>query len=201
MIVWRKLGILGLVIPIGLGLVLQLIFGNIPAMMHTGFLLGAIPVWYLGRKWNTQIDLQNKMNPHEESILKHSMFWIHLEYWGIVFAVFGAMELLASFLFHIDGDSIFSILGIVLVAIVGYQIYSGRNQFVNLLNRKEKPKPQARKKMSATPPKSTTPETFKPTTKNDDTERERILKDYKTEDHSKYMPKSGGDNAQSLKTV
>ena len=55
--------------------------------------------WFMGKKWNeeearTVIDKATG----QEIILKpnHSLFWIKLQYWGIIFGVFGLIILIQN---------------------------------------------------------------------------------------------------------
>ncbi len=191
MIVWRKLGILGLVIPVGLAMSLQLLFGSLPLLAAIGYLIGAIPVWLLGKKWNDAIDQQNQMNLDQGRIMKHSLFWIHLEYWAWIFGLVGFTILLDSTVLPMGIDSQLSIWGIGILLVIAYQIYKGRNRIASLISKEVEPQAEAAGKSS------TIPLTFKPS-KQEGNERERILRNYKTEDHRKYMPKPSEDNANSL---
>ena len=193
MIVWRKLGILGLIIPVGLAISLQLLFGDYHFLAAIGYLLGAIPVWFLGKKWNDAIDLQNQMNSDSSRIKKHSLFWIHLEYWAWIVGWVGLTLLVDTTLFQIGTDPLLIIWGIGILLTVAYQSYLGRNKMTDLLKGERRTKPATQKLTpSATP---VPPETFKTVVKNREDERNRILQEYKTEDHRKYMPKSNEDSA------
>lgn len=192
MIIWRKLGILGLVIPVGLAVCLQLLFGSLPFLAAIGYILGAIPVWFLGKKWNDEIDQRNQINSDQGRIMKHSLFWIHLEYWAWIAGLVGFTILLDSTLLPLGTDPLLSIWGIGILLVVAYQVYQGRNRIGTV------PKEVETKTKTEEKPTSAM-DAFKPS-KQGGNERERILKEYKTEDHSKYMPKPSDDNANLLKT-
>jgi hypothetical protein len=66
------------------------------ALVLSLFIAGAFS-WFMGKKWNdqegrTMIDKATG----QEIMLKpnHSLFWIKLQYWGIIFGVFGLIVLI-----------------------------------------------------------------------------------------------------------
>jgi hypothetical protein len=98
MIVWSGKGFLAVVI-----LVLSFaLFANVfpkeqedYAFVVAFFIAGAFS-WFMGKKWNhenarTVIDKATG----QEIVLKenHSLFWIKLQYWGIIFSAFGLIIL------------------------------------------------------------------------------------------------------------
>jgi hypothetical protein len=98
MIVWSGRGILAVLV-----LVLSFaLFANVfpkeqgdYAFVVAFFIAGAFS-WIMGKKWNEEngravIDKATG----QEIMLKenHSLFWIKLQYWGIIFSAFGVMML------------------------------------------------------------------------------------------------------------
>lgn len=98
MIVWRGLGFLGVLIPIILLVILDMVdkthkfqYGETVVLI-----LSAIGTWFLGKKLNgapgkVLIDPQT----NQEVVLKdkHTLFWIPLEYFAFVWAVFAIFVL------------------------------------------------------------------------------------------------------------
>ncbi|MCB0638752.1 MAG: hypothetical protein KDC54_19120, partial [Lewinella sp.] len=90
MIIWKGLGFLALVIPFACALLMQVIFGDAAMYAGIGYLLGGIPVWFLGKKWNAvpgRVLVDPKTGQQVEVKPEHSLFWVKMEYWGIVAAV------------------------------------------------------------------------------------------------------------------
>ncbi len=81
MIVWRGFGILAILIPFGCTILIQLLLGETFTFTGLGYIIGAIPVWYLGKKWNGNLPEKSE---------KHSLFWIHMEYWAFIFVLIGS---------------------------------------------------------------------------------------------------------------
>lgn len=92
MIVWKGLGFLALVIPFACGILCQVVLGDAPMYAGIGYILGGIPVWFLGKKWNDQparTFTDNATGQQVEVQEVHSAFWIKMEYWAIIAAVVG----------------------------------------------------------------------------------------------------------------
>jgi len=99
MIVWQGFGFLAALIPLVCGMALQAIIGDSPINTGIGYILGAIPVWYLGKKWNAKPGRTLTDNQSGEQIEvknKHSFFWIKMEYWAGVAAVIGIIMIVSE---------------------------------------------------------------------------------------------------------
>lgn len=180
MIIWKKLGFLGFIVPIGLAMILQLLLGDHTNYAGIGYLIGGILVWQYGKKWNDAIEEKNTFDPTVKRSSKHSMFWIQLEYWGIFFGIMGLTILVSENIVDLGTDPTFIIWALSLVGIISYQVYKNRNgnqQHVDILDspeysmtnkhkeRKEKIE-TIKQSLDVVPPKK-----------------------YETTDHSRYMPK------------
>lgn len=123
MIIWQKLGILGILIPFGLGIMSQLLFGETPIYAGAGYLLSALPVWYLGKKWNTS---------EKNTTTKHTLFWIHLEYWGVLAGLVGLMIIISETILELGTDTYFVIFGIGLAFILVHQYSKSRSSIKDI---------------------------------------------------------------------
>lgn len=96
MIIWSGRGILSvLVLIISFGIFIILF-----PQAHSGIpLVASLAVaaafsWFMGRKWNEQEGrLYIDKATGREVMMKpnHSLFWIKMQYWGIIFAVLGLL--------------------------------------------------------------------------------------------------------------
>ena len=98
MIVWSGKGFLAVIVLV----ISFALFSNVfpkeqadYAFVLAFFIAGAFS-WFMGKKWNdenarTVVDKATG----QEIVLKgnHSLFWIKLQYWGIIFSVFGLVIL------------------------------------------------------------------------------------------------------------
>ena len=101
MVVWSGKGFLSvLVLIVSLFLFVKLMpteYGDYAFVLS--FFITAVFSWFMGKKWNeeetrTVVDKATG----QEIILKpnHSLFWIKLEYWGIIFGGFGLIILIQA---------------------------------------------------------------------------------------------------------
>lgn len=103
MIVWSGRGSLSLIILIVVYLLLTLVFPKEQSnyALIIGLFVAAGFSWFMGKKWNesnkkTVIDKASG----QEIILQpnHSLFWIKMQYWGIIFSVLGIILLIKPYL-------------------------------------------------------------------------------------------------------
>lgn len=96
-IYWRGRGILGVIIPFVLILIPTFIGKDNQLVASTMAMLAGIIVFVLGNKWNAKehnLELdQNELNENSK-IAKHSLFWVAMEYWGVLFLFFGLASLI-----------------------------------------------------------------------------------------------------------
>lgn len=101
MIVWSGKGILSVLVLVASFVLLVNIIpqaqGNYAFVLS--FLIAGAFSWFMGKKWNegearTIIDKATG----QELILKpnHSLFWIKMQYWGVIFGAFGLIFLLQN---------------------------------------------------------------------------------------------------------
>ena len=103
MIVWSGKGFLSVIVLVASFVLLVNAFPKEQgdyAFVLAFFIAGAFS-WFMGKKWNeesgrTVIDKASG----QEILLKenHSLFWIKLHYWGIIFSAFGFIILLQNLL-------------------------------------------------------------------------------------------------------
>lgn len=202
MIIWTRKGILGFVIPFGVAIICQLLFGETPLIAGIGYTVSAIPVWWLGRKWNT------KVPPKKH---KHTLFWIHLEYWGILAALLGLIIVVSETFIQLDSDIYFIIMGIALVPILILQYSKSNSSFIDILHKiapfrivdpQELPKSLTTLKSAPTPKtvtriknnekKSTVVSRPKAPSNSKSIALEKLknesLKNFEPSDHSRFMP-------------
>ena len=94
MIIWKGLGFLGALI-----LVVAILTANSIGedLQGWAFLISAVPVWLLGRyfyKRPAQIMVDPKSQQNVMVKPEHDLFWVELDYWAIIFAIFGISLLL-----------------------------------------------------------------------------------------------------------
>ena len=102
MIVWSGRGFLSVLILVvvlfGLTSILPKEQNNL-AYAISLFVTGIFS-WFMGKKWNesNQRTMVDK-NTGQEITLKpnHSLFWIKMQYWGIIFGVLGVVMLIKQF--------------------------------------------------------------------------------------------------------
>jgi hypothetical protein len=101
MIVWSGRGILAVIVLIASFVLSVLVFPTEQvdyAVVLACFITGAFS-WFMGKKWNEeggQVVIDKATG--QEILLKqnHSLFWIKLHHWGIIFSVFGFITLLQN---------------------------------------------------------------------------------------------------------
>lgn len=125
MIVWTGRGFL-IVIVLILSLFISLL--TLPKdLSDYGFIISlfisALFSWFFGSKWNSNKKILTDEKTGEKLILinKHSLFWIPMQYWGIILSLLGILILFQNSL--IMG----TISMIILVSIIAYIFYSNRD--------------------------------------------------------------------------
>lgn len=104
MLVWSGKGILPVILLVALVILFAQVLPDemghqygfgIPALITGAF------SWFMGKRWNSEegrviIDKQTG----QEMVLKstHTLFWINVQYWGILFAIFGVIMLAQLFM-------------------------------------------------------------------------------------------------------
>ena len=92
MIIWSGLGFLVVLIPLVISIFTIGYLGNSNLVFYLGFVVSAVLIWMIGRKMNNKPgrEVVDKKTG-EEIILKqnHSLFWIKMEYWGILIGILG----------------------------------------------------------------------------------------------------------------
>ena len=67
--------------------------------MSIAFLMAGIANWHLGKKWNNKpgrIMVDENTGERLEFKPNHTLFWIKMEYWGVVFAMIGVMQFIVA---------------------------------------------------------------------------------------------------------
>ncbi|SEB84741.1 hypothetical protein SAMN04489761_1942 [Tenacibaculum sp. MAR_2009_124] len=102
MIIWSGRGILSIAILLISFLILNFIipFEFRQYIFTLSFFITGAFSWYFGKKWNTNGKIMIDKASGQEVLLKpnHSLFWIKMQYWGIVFAVLGCLTLILTFI-------------------------------------------------------------------------------------------------------
>ena len=98
MIIWKGFGILALAIPLGLGILCMLLFGDNSVFPGIACAIGGIIVWFLGNRLNTnneRIVIHPKTGQQVLHKINHSLFWIRMELWApsiVILGLFIAMS-------------------------------------------------------------------------------------------------------------
>ncbi|WP_276372265.1 hypothetical protein [Chryseolinea sp. H1M3-3] len=101
MIVWSGKGFLAVIVLIASFAVSVNLFPKEQSdyAFILAFFATAAFSWFMGKKWNEQ-DARTFIDKStgQEIVFKanHSLFWIKLQYWGIIFSIFGFIILLQN---------------------------------------------------------------------------------------------------------
>ena len=143
-----------------------------------GFFIGAIFSFYFGLKWNSQeaerVFVDEKTGEKVRVKNNHSLFWIKMEYWGLIFAIFGIIILFQNSVWV-------GLTSILVLAIIG---------FVFFLNFKKANKVD--KKQINEIFKEVIDQNVKETPKQEEIEVQK-----KEDDWSRYMPKSNKSETEN----
>lgn len=175
MIVWSGKGILSIAVLL---IVFVLCLAVLPkAQSDYAFVIAAFAAaafsWFMGDKWNNKearivIDEKTGQRINLKSV--HALFWIKMQYWGIIFSIIGLIILAQQ-------SIIATIISAVLLSGIVYFIYTGKkstNETTDI-NGDKKSKFQAEKNIEPVVPV--------------ETEEERLRRRQEKEDPSRFMPK------------
>lgn len=103
MLVWTGRGILAVLVLLASFALLVLL---LPVEISEYGIVGSLFVtatfsWFMGRKWNGghgQVVIDKETGQEISLKANHSIFWINLEYWGIIFGVLGIVLLVQQFI-------------------------------------------------------------------------------------------------------
>ena len=125
MIIWNGLGFLGAVIPIVVILLMNTFLG--PEVFGWALLTSAVPVWLLGRNFHARPE-EGRLDPNtKQSILiksKHDLFWVELDYWGIMLAILGIAYLMPEGMVNASVQIATGIIVLIFLARLGYRFYT-----------------------------------------------------------------------------
>lgn len=114
--VFKKLGILALVIPYGFGILAQLAIAEDQLSAGIGYMIGAILIYFLGKYLNRNYKIVEK---GPKSILdkidaKHSFLYIRMEYWSLIWITVGILVIINN---DYAFDKMIQLLGFILLII------------------------------------------------------------------------------------
>lgn len=127
MLIWKRLGFLAVLIPVGLAMLSQLSIGDYAVLAGLGYLLGGVAIWLMGRQWNTRPG-DTWRDPLTGQVLlsavKHWFFWIRMEYWGVLAVLLGALVIISELIPGGMHDDVFLLLfGLAILGLIGYSIF------------------------------------------------------------------------------
>ncbi|MGE5354863.1 MAG: hypothetical protein ACM3PT_01370 [Deltaproteobacteria bacterium] len=101
MIFWSGRGILSILVLIA---VIAIFSAILPVDFEDfafvfGFLAAGLFSWYFGKKWNHghgRILIDKETGKEVELKSNHTLFWIKIQYWGIIFFVIGLIVLIKT---------------------------------------------------------------------------------------------------------
>lgn len=127
MVVWKGLGILALIIPIGFAIIFYLLFGDDMLYLGAGYSIGAILVWFVG-KWLNKDSERIETDPKtgQQTILKmvHSMFWIRMELWAPIMLFIGVLVAIRDLTKGISEQFIIPAIGVFILFNIFYKFYN-----------------------------------------------------------------------------
>lgn len=95
MIVWAGRGILSALVLVVLLFSTFIVFEDDFSVYHMefSFLSAVLFSWYFGNRWNNNERIVVDEQTGERYSLKkvHSLFWIPMQYWGVIFSVLGCI--------------------------------------------------------------------------------------------------------------
>ena len=215
MIIWKGLGILAIVIPVGIIIIIQLIFGESLLNTGIGFIVGGVLNWILGKRLNAdneRIITDPKTGQQAIQKIEHSMFWIRMELWAPIFIMLGISFTISNLTNGNSEELVFPFIGITLLLIALYSIYQKRNSLKLAFSTNQKRMPKntpssasqnlkRRDKFQSLKSTSTSGLSQKSKQKlsEDELKKKQFYKElrsnrnkevkYEPTDHSKYMPK------------
>jgi len=175
MIVWSGRGILIVLVFIACIFLGSLIFpkGMIDYVFVFACLLSAIFSWFAGVAWNTKNDrIVTDDKTGQKILIKgggHNLFWIPMQYWGIIFTVLSIIILAQN--------SIWIAVGVTVIFCAIIFIYK----------MKSSGKFKAESRISSDI--NAEPELSQPTINTKETEEDLLKGNAEEEDYSRFMPK------------
>ena len=103
MLIWSGRGILTPLI-LAAAVLLYVFLSSAEVVRFTfplAFLLAGAANWYLGKRWNGKpgrIMMDESTGERIEYKPNHTLFWIKMEYWGVVFGIIGLVQLITAFI-------------------------------------------------------------------------------------------------------
>ena len=142
MILFRGLGFLAIIIPIALVIICQLLFGEEPYVAGIGYICSGLIVYMYGQKLNKAYKLRSADT--KDLLAKvdadHSLFFVRMEYWGLIIVIFGLGNLFPSLYFIMDKVlQGFIIILVIVSAITGIKYLSQKYQNHNKKPTNSKP--------------------------------------------------------------
>ncbi|WP_424000869.1 hypothetical protein [Maribacter sp. IgM3_T14_3] len=179
MIIWSGRGFLSVLVLIATLFVCISIFPD--GMRDYGFIVSlfvaGIFSWLFGKKWNSKnerIVIDEQSGERLKIKNNHSLFWIPMQYWGVIFSVLAIVILFQNSL-------VFGIISAtILLAFITIPLFTFQ---------KKHPK-----KIAGLTSKNKVPIEVKKTSNSSDIiselKKEKVVtKEFKESDHSKFMPK------------
>lgn len=175
MIVWSGRGFLSVVVLIAAFFLAMTVFSgeNIDYAIIIAAYVAGIFSWLFGKKWNGKIIIDEATGKSFKLGNNHTLFWIPMQYWGIIFPVLGMFIAFQNSLVLGGITSLILIAGIIVA-------------LVSLNKRKSTPVVAVNSKKTAAA--TTTKTNFKEVEKEavDDVDKKRIQKE--KEDPKRFMP-------------
>ena len=185
MIVWKGKGIYSAIVFFIAMLIGTSIFKQNPDFVFvTSLFIAAIFSWYFGSKWNHQetgsVFIEQKTNQKVFVKKEHSLFWIKMQYWGLLYSIMAII-----ILFQND----------LVVAIIWSIIFVAVNVFFYQHDKKLKIENLNLQKIHNDPIKHVLDNLKSQSQKEDESSNiktesnETVIKNTDESDNSKYMPK------------
>ena len=180
MIVWSGRGFLSIIVLLVTLFLSVSIFSTENAdygFITTAFVTGIFS-WYFGKKWNTKnerIVIDEKTGQRLKIKNYHTLFWIPMQYWGIIFSSLGIIILYQNSL-------IFGIIAtVILLIFILIPLISQKTKTFEKPETFEKKKFDSNSEIKKTNSSSEIISELKKESSNN--------KQFKSSDHSKFMPK------------
>lgn len=101
MLIWSGKGILSVLVLLVALVIAVMVFPDDQVMLSfaVAFFVAAVFSWHFGKKWNGQSKTVIDKETGQEIELKqsHSLFWINIQYWGILYGLIGFLALVAAY--------------------------------------------------------------------------------------------------------